>query len=157
VCCSVARHQRQNHASGGIQLTGTDPTSNVFHVGIADLNVAPAIFISVPAGATALIVAGGGTQATMRRMSLDLGTAQPEEVLWAFCDAPRVELERQVLLSTLVAPDAELRLRQHDLATSPAPQSTAVDRHFIGAAAGAQPGIGGAPAVTSLRSTRRRE
>lgn len=96
-------------ASGQITLTGTNAVTNVFHVAMADLNTAATMTASVPAGAAAVVIVGGSGQASVRRVTLQFGTLQPQKVLWAFCDASRLDLDRQVLTGSVVAPDAEVR------------------------------------------------
>jgi choice-of-anchor A domain-containing protein len=97
-------------AGSSIDLTGTDPVSNVFHVAVAAINAASTITLSVPADAAAIIVAGGTESVTLRRVDVGIGPAHADEVLWAFCDTTSVDLERQMLAGSLVAPNAEVRL-----------------------------------------------
>jgi choice-of-anchor A domain-containing protein len=95
--------------AAGIHLSGNDPDSNVFHIGVDDVNNALAVSIDVPAGASALIVVDGIGQVTIRRTLISLGSAQPEDVLWAFCESSRVTLDKVVFTGSIVAPAAELR------------------------------------------------
>ena len=97
-------------AGGGqIQFTGTNPITNVFHVTLADINAASTIIAGVPAGAAAVVVVDGTGQADLRHITFQLGTLQAAKVLWAFCDASRVDLDRVTMTGSIVAPDAEVR------------------------------------------------
>jgi len=95
--------------AAGIELTGVDPDSNIFHVGVNDVNSALSIFVSVPSGATALIVVDGTAQVTMRKTTFVVGSTQPQKILWTFCGTSRVTFDKLDFMGSTVAPAAELR------------------------------------------------
>jgi choice-of-anchor A domain-containing protein len=104
---------------GGLTLTGTSTELNIFEVSAADLGAISWMEINVPVGAPVLINVTG-TNVNFKNAGLNLNGSQFNhnqnasqwgEVLWNFSAAGTFTIESVKFAGTLLAPNAEVSLK----------------------------------------------
>ena len=90
---------------GGLTLTGTSPTLNVFTVSASDLYVATGLTINAPAGSTVHINVTGGP-ARLRYFQFFLNGVDKQHVLMNFVDATSLEIYGITPYASILAPKA---------------------------------------------------
>lgn len=92
---------------GTIELTGTDPGTNVFSVNASDVSNAVKIKINVPAGAS-VIVNVSGDPVTFSDYAFFLTGVDIDHLLFNLPDAKTVDINAFSYMGTLLAPYADL-------------------------------------------------
>ncbi len=93
---------------GGITLTGTDPSLNIFSVNGSDLASANSLTISAPANSTVLVNVNGTTNSMSNFGMTLLDGADKQYTLYNFYETSQLNISGINVLGSVLAPDADI-------------------------------------------------